>query len=208
MPSFSRKFSGLAGCACCLAGLMASLATAEDPAWYDDVQYLTWDVRADEAEAAAAVEADQPIYLQPTEGQRDCGWYESCAGGCDCDDYDVYDPSLCAGWQTRIECLCEQLQERGIVYSVVAPQFYQGVTSGGVDEGFEYGGENRPVPHARQHEARLVAGWVADDARGVAARPGRQSGSRGAGAGERGDALSERRARTTRRSPGCRSPRQ
>lgn len=35
------------------------------------------------------------------------------------------------------KCLASQ----GLVYSIVIPQFYQGVTHGGLDEGFEYGGK-------------------------------------------------------------------
>lgn len=37
--------------------------------------------------------------------------------------------------------LMEQMEASGIVYDLVATQFYQGVASGGVERGFEYGGK-------------------------------------------------------------------
>lgn len=141
MPPFIRKLSGLVGCALCVAWLLPLVASAADPSWYGDVQYLTWDVLADEAEAAAAVDQDQPIYLQPTEAQRNCGWYESSAGGGYESCCDRCGMTLCDEWQARLACCFEQMADQGIAYAVVVPQFYQGVTSGGIDRGFEYGGK-------------------------------------------------------------------
>jgi hypothetical protein len=66
---------------CCAVGALAWTpisASGRDPSWYSDIQYLTWDVRADEAEAARAASSEGEIFLQPSEDTRDCGWYESC----------------------------------------------------------------------------------------------------------------------------------
>jgi porin len=57
---------------------------------------------------------------------------------CECDDCQ---PGLTSEWQCRIEHLCTTMKAEGIGYNVAATQFYQGVSSGGNDEGFEYGGK-------------------------------------------------------------------
>lgn len=137
MPPLLRKFSGRAVGAFFVAGLLVSAAAAGDPAWYGDIQYLTWDVRADEAEAARAASSEGEIFLQPSEDTRDCGWYESCG----CNECDGGMMSAAGEWQARMKCLCQQMNEQGIAYNVFVPQFYQGVTSGGIEQGFEYGGK-------------------------------------------------------------------
>ncbi len=134
MNPLVRNAIGLALVACCLATLLATTTSARDPDWYRDVEYLTWNVRADEAEAARTTESSGEIYLQPSEEERDCGWYESCS----CDGCSM---SATSEWQSRVLCLCSQAKESGIAYNFAATQFYQGVTSGGLDEGFEYGGK-------------------------------------------------------------------
>lgn len=45
--------------------------------WREDIEYLTWDVRADEAAAAQTADTNQPIYLTSPDRQRDAAWYES-----------------------------------------------------------------------------------------------------------------------------------
>jgi porin len=133
MPALGRIVT------CCAAVALAWLplsAAAADPSWYGDVQYLTWDVRADEAEAARASNPDGEVYLQPSEAERDLGWYESCA-------YRSGGGMMCgvSEWESRIACLCIQMKESGIAYNVFVPQFYQGVASGGIEQTFEYGGK-------------------------------------------------------------------
>lgn len=61
----------LAPAICCAA---PSLGGEE---WRDDIEYLTWDVRADEAAAARADDANQPVYLSRPSRQQDTAWYES-----------------------------------------------------------------------------------------------------------------------------------
>lgn len=55
-----------------------SPAAARDPGWYEDIQYLTWDVRANEAEAARAAGVHGEVFLQPTQEESEQGWYTSC----------------------------------------------------------------------------------------------------------------------------------
>ena len=68
MPPFHCKFSGRAVGALFAAALFASIATAADPSWYGDIQYLTWDVRADEAEAARAANSEGEILSPAVRG--------------------------------------------------------------------------------------------------------------------------------------------
>jgi porin len=56
---------------------------------------------------------------------------------CDCDGACHCSPSL----MDEITACAKSMAAQGIVYDVVVPQFYQGVTHGGIDEGFEYGGK-------------------------------------------------------------------
>lgn len=58
--------------------MLNSSATARDPGWYEDIQYLTWDVRADEAEAARAADVHGEVFLQPSQEEREQGWYAEC----------------------------------------------------------------------------------------------------------------------------------
>jgi len=51
------------------------------------------------------------------------------------------DLGLTNGWLERFQCCQQQMAASGIAYNGDVVQFYQGVTSGGVDTGFEYGGK-------------------------------------------------------------------
>jgi porin len=55
------------------------------------------------------------------------GGHPSCSGA----------PDYLHDLEAAMKCMAEQ----GFVYNVVVPQFYQGVTRGGLDENFEYGGK-------------------------------------------------------------------
>lgn len=56
-------------------------------------------------------------------------------------DISYCDMNLASGWLERFQCCQKQMAESGIVYNGDVVQFYQGVTSGGVETGFEYGGK-------------------------------------------------------------------
>ncbi len=133
----SLGFLLLTVCCAPAAVFIPNAARADDDEWRGDIQYLTWDVRADEAEAAAAANSDGEVYLQPSDEKCDCNACDSCGyGGCD-----YCEAGMVSGWQSRMMCLCKQMEASGINYDFAATQFYQGVTSGGIDEGFEYGGK-------------------------------------------------------------------
>ena len=57
---------------------------------------------------------------------------------------DAFDRSVCAhgqGWRTRERWAARsELEEQGITFEGAVTQFYQGVASGGLDQGFEYSG--------------------------------------------------------------------
>jgi hypothetical protein len=52
----------------------------------------------------------------------------------------------------RMTAIATSMEAQGIVYDVEATQFYQGVTSGGLEQGFEYGGKcpKEPLRLGRQ----------------------------------------------------------
>jgi len=66
------------GYALVVLAYLTSPAAARDPDWYEDIQYLTWDVRADEAEAARAASVHGEVFLQPSQEESETGWYASC----------------------------------------------------------------------------------------------------------------------------------
>lgn len=73
-----------------------------------------------------------------------CGAAGCCGSGCcDCDYPECYGcgPSLTDEFTCRLTDLTNSLAEQGIVYNVAGTQFYQGVTSGGAEQTFEYGGK-------------------------------------------------------------------
>lgn len=107
----------LAVAAVCFAALHFFSPAALAEFWQDDVQFAL----ADSSDLGSVTCCD-------------CGDCSGC-GCCDCR------PSLTEELIRRMTALAESLAAQGIVYAVEAPQFYQGVTSGGNDRGFEYGGK-------------------------------------------------------------------
>jgi len=62
--------------------------------------------------------------------------YNSCPGdSCSCG------ASLSDQFAARMDALAQAMQESGFVYAAGVTQFYQGVTSGGLEAGFDYGGK-------------------------------------------------------------------
>jgi porin len=114
-----------------LAFLFSTAAAARDPDWYGDVQYLTWDETMEAPCESDAAGDSGMVQIQPPSDDVFCN---AC-------DRDGCQPSLTRDWQSRMTCLCKTMKDQGISYNVVVPQFYQGVTSGGNDTGFEYGGK-------------------------------------------------------------------
>lgn len=112
------RFSLKAGCWRCgfVCSLGLILLCAAAPAHADDeadIQFLNWDSSLEEAAAESF------------------DYYEigSCNSSADC------------GWQQRMKCLCTEMKESGITYNGDLVQFYQGVSSGGIEQEFEYGGK-------------------------------------------------------------------
>jgi len=114
-----------------LAFIFSATATARDPDWYADVQYLTWDETMAEPGQSDAVGDPGMVQIQPPSGDCTCD-------ACECDGCQI---GMTTAWLSRIECLCQTMKAQGVSYNVVVPQFYQGVTSGGNDTGFAYGGK-------------------------------------------------------------------
>ena len=82
-------------------------------------------------------------YISADEAAPDAGCVDE--GNCPpaCDGYDCYSGSSSAmsGFMQRLECMQKSMQQQGVTYAVVASQFYQGVTHGGVEQDFDYGGK-------------------------------------------------------------------
>jgi len=108
MNAFFRTGVRRAVGALCVLTCLSTPAAARDPDWYGDVQYLTWDVRADEAEAAQATVSHGEVFLQPSEKDSECTWYNSCDNaGCDSGE-----PGAVSAWQARLSRLGRQTAGR------------------------------------------------------------------------------------------------
>jgi porin len=112
-------------------GLLLSLAPPAQGEEWDDVFEFT-----------GLSEVEQPVVVEEAPTASEC-WDEAeqefldtpCEyeGTCHCNG----SPSCMQELEATMKCMAEN----GFVYEVVVPQFYQGVTHGGQDEGFEYGGK-------------------------------------------------------------------
>lgn len=100
------------------AAFWTPAAALADEAWWDDVEYLTSERTFSNVGGGLANDDDATF-----------------------SDIACRDMSLTSGWLERFQCCQSQMAESGIVYNGDVVQFYQGVTSGGVDTGFEYGGK-------------------------------------------------------------------
>ena len=85
-----------------LALCFAAPAFSDDEEWRGDIQYLTWDVRADEAEAARAADSGGEVYLRAPEVDRDCTWYDSS-------NSDLRQASLVSACQGQLKCLGQRI---------------------------------------------------------------------------------------------------
>jgi porin len=97
---------------------VASLQAIEQPANEDP---------AEPADVDACWEAAEEEFIDSPSQCDGAGCY------CECDS----DCRLTA----ELEACAKRMASQGIVYDIVVPQFYQGVTHGGIDEEFEYGGK-------------------------------------------------------------------
>lgn len=84
--------------------------------------------------------ADQPAATDGTAAAGDC-WqeYDDPYGNSPCNG--EYRTNCSPGLMDEFAAMSKCMASQGIAYNVVVPQFYQGVTRGGRDEGFEYGGK-------------------------------------------------------------------
>lgn len=73
----------------------------------------------------------------------ECGDAGCCNECCDCDGYGCSPCGFCLSDELtcRLTTMAKSMAQQGIVYDVDATQFYQGVTSGGAEQTFEYGGK-------------------------------------------------------------------
>jgi porin len=72
--------------------------------------------------------------------QWDAAEAEMIDAPCDCNSGECYCQSS-PGLKERLEACMKSMASQGITYAPGATQFYQGVTHGGIEEGFEYGGK-------------------------------------------------------------------
>jgi porin len=87
----------------------------------------------------AASAADRLEYYESIEYLTyDGNWDEACDGPLVCSHGEA---SYGAQLKASIAGMAKSMAEQGIMYDVAATQFYQGVTSGGIEQEFAYGGK-------------------------------------------------------------------
>jgi porin len=114
-----------------LVGTLLVIALASPPSaargdqWPDDIQFASSDNVSTDCDSGSACE-----------GSCCCNSNSCCGCGCGDVHFELCDELMC-----RMEACTKSLANCGVTYSVEVPQFYQGVTSGGGERGFEYGGK-------------------------------------------------------------------
>ena len=108
-------------CGVFVAGLVSLQSASLADQWQDDIQFAS-------CECGMADDA----------GCNSCGC-ESC--GCSSCGCNSCGPSLTEEFTRRLTAMAKSMAAQGIVYAPVPTQFYQGVTSGGIEQDFEYGGK-------------------------------------------------------------------
>jgi porin len=80
----------------------------------------------------------QYISCENSASDSECVDESCCPPACDC-----YSGSSSAmtGFMQRLARMQKSMQQQGVTYAVAATQFYQGVTHGGVEQDFDYGGK-------------------------------------------------------------------
>jgi len=96
-----------------LALILESAAAGDDP-WQDDIQFASSQGGADTLDADATYD-----------------YCNCCSGGA----------NPAAALKARMTAMRDSMAAQGIMYDIEATQFYQGVTDGGIEQNFEYGGK-------------------------------------------------------------------
>ncbi len=119
-----------------VTALLVVPQTAIGQSWERDVEFAS---TIDVVESAGRHETDTSLCRESVEAgcpSAACSHCCTCSGGC-CGSRLSHSDEF----SKRLAAMAKSLEARGLVYDVVVPQFYQGVTSGGVKQGFEYGGK-------------------------------------------------------------------
>ena len=140
------------------------------------------------AEVRFSSEEDAPADDSACACQNCTRCYPAC---CACGDGYCFDSPLSRELACRMAAMANSMQPSGCIYNADAVQFYQGVTSGGAEQEFEYGGKVDQFLILDSGKLGLVAGHDDDAARRDAIRPGRQRRSGRLCAGQRRHAVSE-----------------
>lgn len=115
-----------------------SASPSHGDGWQDDIQFMSCECGMTGADCGGCCDASCC-------DTGCCGCADDCCGEmcCGCGDwgYCYNGPCLTDGLTRRITASAESMAAHGIVYDAEATQFYQGVTSGGVEQTFEYGGK-------------------------------------------------------------------
>lgn len=114
----------------CVCLLLAPAMPALGNSWPDDIQFVSCSC-GDEMVCGDCC---------------DTGCGDAGCSGCECCGCDSYGCCMsgvpsCDAFACRLKAMTASMAEQGIAYDVDATQFYQGVTSGGAEQTFEYGGK-------------------------------------------------------------------
>jgi porin len=118
METSFRAARALAAGAACGIGLFLGTGLVRAEGWRNDIVFASCEADA----SSDNVESDNCP-------SQECNACNSCRSN--------YGSSM----MQQLTCCMKEMQACGVTYELAATQFYQGVTSGGRDEGFDYGGK-------------------------------------------------------------------
>lgn len=137
----------------CVATLLIVPHPAVGQDWQNDIQFAST-IDSQESDAALIATTSTSTGWDPIEnefltatncecGDCSCTCPECCdvCGCCDCCGCCSCEPSLSDELTRRLKSMAKSMQECGVTYAIEVPQFGQGVTSGGANRKFAYGGK-------------------------------------------------------------------
>jgi porin len=127
MNAFSRATTGRISGVLCFAAILGCTNLSHGQEWQDDVRFVSCECGvADDCCASCGC------------GDQVCGCGYTCCDDC---GYCWNGSNLSDRLTKSITAKAESMAAHGIIYAPELTQFYQGVTTGGAEQTFEYGGK-------------------------------------------------------------------
>jgi porin len=137
MPSLYHLVPGRACGWLIIAALVVLPQAAIGQDWQHDIKFALAIAQTDAAEPADVDMAPCQDSVDDACAKCTCRCHRCCHRY----RYDCCRPSLSDELTCRLTAIAKSMAAQGVVYDVAATQFYQGVTSGGQEQEFEYGGK-------------------------------------------------------------------